>query len=111
MFCIFRRMSLNQGNIVYVLRSNSHPDRYYTGLTDNVERRLAVHNSGGSKHTAHLRPWTLVAFTTFANAESAAAFEQYLKTGSGRAFLDTTLRLTYSGDIGNTSFRRHGYPT
>lgn len=25
-------MSINQGNIVYVLRSDSHPDRYYTGL-------------------------------------------------------------------------------
>jgi hypothetical protein len=35
-------MNINQGNIVYILRSDSHPDRYYTGLTDNVERRLAV---------------------------------------------------------------------
>jgi predicted GIY-YIG superfamily endonuclease len=77
---------LNQSRIVYVLRSVNHPDRYYTGLTDNVERRLAVHNSGGSKHTASLRPWALVAFTEFADANSAAAFEQYLKTGSGRAF-------------------------
>lgn len=77
---------LNNGKIVYVLRSDSHPDRYYTGLTDNVERRLAVHNSGGSQHTAPLRPWTLVAYTEFINPESAAAFEQYLKTGSGRAF-------------------------
>ena len=79
-------MSINQGNIVYVLRSDSHPDRYYTGLTDNMERRLATHNSGGSQHTSALRPWTVVAFTTFASPESAAAFEQYLKTGSGRAF-------------------------
>jgi len=30
-------MNINQGSIVYVLRSNLHPDRYYTGLTDNVE--------------------------------------------------------------------------
>jgi putative endonuclease len=77
---------LNQGRIVYVLRSVDHPHRYYTGLTDNVDRRLEVHNSGGSKHTAALRPWELVAFTTFSNPASAAAFEQYLKTGSGRAF-------------------------
>ena len=72
--------------IVYVLRSVSFPDRYYTGLTDNVERRLERHNSGGSIHTAPLRPWRLVAFTQFTNAESAIAFEQYLKSGSGRAF-------------------------
>jgi predicted GIY-YIG superfamily endonuclease len=79
-------MSINHGNIVYVLRSDSHPDRYYTGLTDNMDRRLATHNSGGSQHTSALRPWTVVAFTTFASPESAAAFEKYLKTGSGRAF-------------------------
>ncbi len=77
---------LNQSRIVYVLRSINHPDRYYTGLTDSVERRLAVHNSGGSQHTATLRPWALVAFTEFTNPDSASAFEQYLKTGSGRAF-------------------------
>ena len=79
-------MSINQGNIVYVLRSDSHPDRYYTGLTDHLALRLATHNSGGSRHTAALRPWSVVAFTTFANPDSAAAFERYLKTGSGRAF-------------------------
>jgi predicted GIY-YIG superfamily endonuclease len=76
----------NQTQIVYILRSVNHPDRYYTGLTDNVERRLAVHNSGGSKHTAHLRPWVLVAAIEFTNPASALAFERYLKTGSGRAF-------------------------
>ncbi len=76
----------NIGNVVYVLRSERFPDRYYTGITDKVERRLAVHNSGGSQHTAPLRPWRLVAYTTFADPASAAEFEQYLKTGSGRAF-------------------------
>ena len=77
---------LNQSRIVYVIRSVNHPNHYYTGLTDNVDRRLAVHNSGGSQHTAPLRPCVLVATTEFTNPESAAAFEQYLKTGSGRAF-------------------------
>jgi predicted GIY-YIG superfamily endonuclease len=77
---------LNHGNIVYVIRSVKDPSRYYTGLTDNVERRLAVHNSGGSAYTAVLRPWVLVAFTVFTDPKSAAEFEQYLKTGSGRAF-------------------------
>jgi predicted GIY-YIG superfamily endonuclease len=77
---------LNPSNIVYVVRSLKDPTRFYTGLTDNVERRLAVHNSGGSKYTAALRPWVLVAFTLFTDPQSAAEFEQYLKTGSGRAF-------------------------
>ena len=71
---------------VYIIRSVPHPDRVYTGLTDNIQRRLDVHNTGGSQHTAPLRPWSLVAAIQFTNPESAVAFEQYLKSGSGRAF-------------------------
>jgi predicted GIY-YIG superfamily endonuclease len=41
---------LNHSRIVFVMRSLNHPDRYYTGLTDNVERRVAVHNSGLEIH-------------------------------------------------------------
>lgn len=68
-------MSSNHSRIVYVLRSAKFPDRYYTGLTDDVSRRLEVHNSGGSIYTRDLRPWVLVAFTEFASVESALAFE------------------------------------
>ncbi len=71
---------------VYVLRSVAYPTRYYSGLTSNVERRLAIHNSGGSQHTAPLRPWELVASIEFSNESSAVAFEKYLKSGSGRVF-------------------------
>jgi putative endonuclease len=71
---------------VYVLRSIPAPERYYVGLTSDVESRLMTHNSGGSQHTALIRPWELVASIEFANENSAIAFEKYLKTGSGRAF-------------------------
>jgi hypothetical protein len=37
-------------------------------------------------HTAALRPWQLVAAIELTNQTCAAQFEQYLKTGSGRAF-------------------------
>jgi predicted GIY-YIG superfamily endonuclease len=77
---------VTNARIVYVLRSINSPDRYYTGLTDHIERRLAVHNAGGSKYTASLRPWEPVASIEFRTVESAAAFERYLKTGSGRSF-------------------------
>jgi predicted GIY-YIG superfamily endonuclease len=75
-----------ESRFVYVIRSARHPDRYYVGLTSDVSTRLAVHNSGGSLHTAELRPWELVAAIEFAKQSSAAAFEKYLKSGSGRAF-------------------------
>ena len=71
---------------VYIIRSVHDPARYYAGLTSNVTQRLEIHNSGGSQHTRQNRPWRLVVSLEFATESSAAAFEKYLKTGSGRAF-------------------------
>jgi predicted GIY-YIG superfamily endonuclease len=72
--------------IVYVLRSVHNRGRYYVGVTQDVERRLAQHNGGLSVHTSRWRPWQLVVSIEFADPVRARAFEGYLKTGSGRAF-------------------------
>ena len=69
---------------VYVLESCALPSRHYVGITDDVHRRLGVHNSGGSKTSD--RPWHLIVSIEFAREASAIAFEKYLKSGSGRAF-------------------------
>ena len=71
---------------VYRLRSGKFPDEFYTGLTDNLSARFAKHNEGGCPHTRKYRPWTLERAVAFPNREKAAAFEKYLKSGSGREF-------------------------
>lgn len=71
---------------VYLLESLSHPTQNYVGLTENVSSRLKVHNSGGSPHTAKYKPWRLVRYVAFSDAQKAVLFERYLKTHSGRAF-------------------------
>ena len=71
---------------VYRLRSKREPRQVYTGLTDNLEARLRTHNSGSVIHTAKFRPWTLEMALAFRSREKAAAFETYLKSGSGREF-------------------------
>ena len=73
-------------HFVYVLQSLSHPDQFYTGLCGDVRTRLRAHNAGKSPHTAKYKPWKLVCFHYFERPEPAAAFERYLKSGSGRAF-------------------------
>jgi predicted GIY-YIG superfamily endonuclease len=70
---------------VYLLASERNQLRY-VGITDNVNRRLEVHNSGGSSFTAPHRPWRLVVAVEFPTELRARQFERYLKTGSGRAF-------------------------
>jgi putative endonuclease len=72
---------------VYVLQSESNPGRFYVGLTDALEERLDRHNRGEVSHTSKHRPWHIKNAIAFRNRERAAAFERYLKTGSGRAFL------------------------
>ena len=71
---------------VYIIRSLSHPEQRYIGLTNDLDARLAKHNSGGSPHTSKPRPWELETAIAFPSQEKAAAFERYLKTGSGFAF-------------------------
>jgi putative endonuclease len=79
-------------NYVYILQSISHPDQYYTGLCRDVPMRLDAHNAGQSPHTAKFKPWRLLSFHYFEKPEAAAAFERYLKSGSGRAFAAKRLR-------------------
>ena len=73
--------------IVYLIQSDSDPAQHYVGLTANIARRLASHNAGESPHTSKYRLWRLVTSIECRNEEKARAFEKYLKSGSGRAFL------------------------
>jgi predicted GIY-YIG superfamily endonuclease len=79
---------------VYILQSVSHPDQFHTGLCADVSKRLAAHNAGQSTHTSKFKPWRLLSSHYFADERVAAAFESYLKTGSGRAFAAKRLRAT-----------------
>jgi putative endonuclease len=71
---------------VYSIQSENNPDRYYVGLTSDIERRLEEHNTGKSMHTNKFRPWKLVTYTAFVDKAKAEKFEIYLKTSSSRAF-------------------------
>jgi predicted GIY-YIG superfamily endonuclease len=74
-------------HFVYIIVSIPHPERYYVGLTKNVRQRLSHHNDGIVRSTARFRPWRLRTAVCFTNRTRADDFEQYLKTGSGIAFL------------------------
>ena len=71
---------------VYILQSLSVRERHYVGSANDLKRRFAEHNSGQSIHTNKFKPWKLVTYVAFSDAEKADKFEAYFKTGSGRAF-------------------------
>lgn len=73
---------------VYLLESLKDPRRRYRDLTDDVRIRLKRHNDGEVPSTRPYRPWRLVVSLHFEEDSKAAAFEQYLKSGSGHAFAE-----------------------
>jgi predicted GIY-YIG superfamily endonuclease len=71
---------------VYIIVSESNPDRHYTGLTHDLEKRLCAHNAGRVPHSSRHRPWKLETAVAFRSRAKARCFEVYLKSHSGRAF-------------------------
>ena len=71
---------------VYILVSESAPERHYVGSTGNLDARLAAHNAGKVSHTSKHQPWRIETAIAFQDTKKAAAFERYLKSGSGREF-------------------------
>jgi len=70
---------------VYILQS-ADGSRFYVGLTQNLTERLRKHNAGEVPHTAKFKPWLIKTAIAFRDRHRGAAFEHYLKSGSGRAF-------------------------
>ena len=71
---------------VYILQSLKDLNRYYTGFSEDLEKRLKAHNQSKDPHTAKYKPWRIKTAIAFTDRDKALEFEQYLKSPSGRAF-------------------------
>ncbi len=71
---------------VYVLESLLSAGHHYTGITSDINARLAKHNAGAVSHTSKYKPWRIKTYIAFTDDQRAFEFEKYLKSGSGRAF-------------------------
>jgi predicted GIY-YIG superfamily endonuclease len=76
---------MNSFCYVYILRSEDG-NHHYIGYTHDLQARLTKHNAGGCPHTTKYRPWQIETAVSFRDKKKAAAFEKYLKSGSGREF-------------------------
>jgi len=76
---------------VYVIYSNLF-DRYYVGMTKNLENRLIEHNSGKMKSTKAFIPWILVHNELFETRILARQREKYLKSAAGRRWRKQNIR-------------------
>ena len=64
---------------------------YYVGCTNNLKDRINRHTNGHINTTKNRLPMTLEFYIALKNEKIAFTFEQYLKSGSGRAFTNRHL--------------------
>lgn len=81
-------------HFVYIIKSIKHRV-LYIGVTGNIRKRLAEHNSGKSSHTAKYMPWKPVYIEGYANEEDAHDREQKLKQ-FGRVYSQLKRRIMRS---------------
>ena len=70
---------------VYILKCAD--GKLYSGCTNDLKDRLHRHSTKQTKATADRLPIKLVSYIAFLEKHKAYAYEKYLKSGSGRAFL------------------------
>ena len=81
---------------VYVLQSLK--DRgFYTGYSDDLKRRIAVHGNGNVISTRNRLPVKLVYYEASCNQQDALHREKYLKTAWGKRYIKTRLRNYLTG--------------
>lgn len=76
---------------VYIMKSLQNDSRIYVGYSTNLKTRIKAHNFGQTIHTAKYKPWKLIYYCAFSDMDKAKLFEQYLKTDSGKAFMNKRL--------------------
>ena len=63
---------------VCILTDIATQSRHYTGVTTDLQERLARHNRGAVPTTAYPRPWKIQNAMAFDSEDKARAFETYL---------------------------------
>lgn len=67
-------------------------DGFYIGCTNDLKDRLYRHQKGQVEATADRLPVKLIFYFAIDNKYKAFEFEKYLKTGSGRAFVNKHIK-------------------
>ena len=72
--------------VVYIIYSEKL-DRFYTGYTTDLAKRLQEHNSGISNFTAKASDWKLMYTETFQTREEAQFRERQIKNKKSRKYI------------------------
>ena len=70
----------------YILKSLVNND-IYIGSSEDLNKRLNVHNQGKVKSTKAYRPWILLEYEAYNSRSEAFRRERFLKTGQQKELL------------------------
>jgi len=73
--------------ITYILYS-PRVKRFYTGHTEDIERRLEEHNRGKTPFSAKGMPWTLIYSKECSSRTEAIKLEKFIKKRGAARFLN-----------------------
>jgi putative endonuclease len=73
----------------YILKLKNN--KYYSGYSSNLQKRIFDHKKGKVKATKDLLPIKLEFYAAFRSRSLALKFERYLKSSSGFAFRNKRL--------------------
>jgi len=76
---------------IYVIKSKKD-SCWYTGITNDLRKRISMHNSGKVSSTKNRGPFELIYYEACHNQDDAAAREKYLKSGMGKRYLKNRLK-------------------
>ena len=65
---------------VYMLKSEGNKPITYVGYTNNLEKRISLHNSGKGAKFTRGRKWTLIYKEKYKSKKEAISREYYIKT-------------------------------
>jgi putative endonuclease len=71
-------------------------DKFYSGYTANIDKRIVEHNSGKSKFTKNGVPWKVIKIFTLDSKQEAIVLENKIKKRGCKRFLE---------DINSSSFK------
>lgn len=84
---------------VYILQSQKDQS-FYIGQTEDLEKRLDLHNQGNSRYTARKIPWKVVYFEEFETRKEALQRENFLKKQKNRSFYESLIKNWSGSSVG-----------
>jgi predicted GIY-YIG superfamily endonuclease len=76
---------------LYILKSKRF-ERYYTGISKDVVKRLEFHNTKEKGFTSRYRPWELVYFKEYENKSDAMKSERIVKSWKSKVMIEKLIK-------------------